>query len=132
MINTPTTASGSLDRRFKSTREIERKEREIERKAFGVTILISLLVFFIGSFVSRVKNKTTNKDTYDSVVVEKGKTRKEKKSPSKNSSIIDISEDMTIKIDSLIVEKNDTEYSDTIVGISLDNALIISGNDSFF
>ena len=79
--NTPKTASGNRDRRFKSTRELEKKDNS----SGCVIFIILLLVFGIGKMCSHKKDKDVSSGHTDTTVVEKKKTGGKTKSKTKPS-----------------------------------------------
>lgn len=75
--NTPKTLSGNRDRRFKSTRELER----LDSKSGCVIFIILMLVFGISKMCSNKKDKYDNSDHADTTVVEKKSEKKIKHQP---------------------------------------------------
>lgn len=70
--NTPKTLSGNRDRRFKSTRELER----MDNKSGCVIFIILMLVFGIGKMCANKKDNDVNASYTDTAVMEKMKPEK--------------------------------------------------------
>ena len=69
-FNTPTTASGKRDRRFKSTRELDKKDSRIG----CIITIILILVVGIDEMGSNKKSKDVNTKHTDPTIVENNKT----------------------------------------------------------
>ncbi len=121
---TPKTASGNRDRRFRSTRELEKKDNS----SGCVIFIILLLVFGIGEMCSHKKDKDVNSGHADTTVVEKKKTGGKTKSKTKpsilqNDKVADTtrSQEASMSEDE-IIEEREIEESDVIVDpISFDS-----------
>ena len=121
---TPKTASGSRDRRFKSTRDLEKKDNS----SGCVIFIILLLVFGIGKMCSHKKDKDVTSGHVDTTVVEKKKTGGKTKAQTKpsihqNDKIADtaILPESSVSEDE-IIEDGGIEESDAIVDpISFDS-----------
>ena len=122
--NTPKTASGSRDRRFKSTRELEKKDNS----SGCVIFIILMLVFGIHKMCSNKKDKDVNTNHTDTTVVEKKKTTGKPKSKAKpavhqNDIVADTTRlsEASMSEDE-IIEESEIEESDVIVDpISFDS-----------
>lgn len=115
--NTPKTASGSRDRRFKSTRELEMKDNS----SGCVIFIILMLVFGIHKMCSNKKDKDVNANHTDTTIVEKKKTEVKPKPQAKpaihqNEKIADttIIPEASVSEDE-IIEDTEIEKSDAIV-----------------
>ena len=116
---TPKTASGSRDRRFKSTRALEKKDNS----SGCVIFIILLFVFGIGKMCSHRKDKDVTSGHVDTTVIEKKKTGGKTKSQTKPSiHQNDKIADTAILPESSVSEDGGIDESDAIVDpISFDS-----------
>ena len=122
--NTPKTASGSRDRRFKSTRELEKKDN----RSGCVIFIIMMLVFGIHKMCSNKKDKDVNANHTDTTVVEKKKTTGKPKSKARpavhqNDIVADTTRlpDASVSEDEIIEDIEIEESGDMAEPISFDS-----------